>query len=83
MCIYQTLPIVGDLNAVPAVIPCFADGFSAGEFVDLAVAYSLAKGRKPDATCKFRLEGCVGTRRDFVVGCPNALAASGCLRGYG
>ena len=51
-------------------------GISAGRFVDLAPAYPLGAGRKPDARCKFRREDCVGFRRDFIVGCPNALAAS-------
>ena len=49
---------------------------SAGRFVDLALAYSLGVGRKRDATCKFRREDCVGSRRDFIVSCPNALASS-------
>ena len=29
-----------------------------------------------DATRKFRLDECAGSRRDFIVGCSNALAAS-------
>ena len=32
--------IAGDLNADRAVIPCLAQGFSAGRYVDLALAYS-------------------------------------------
>ena len=31
------VPIAGDLNADPAVIPCLAEGISAGRFVDLAL----------------------------------------------
>ena len=27
-------------------------------------------------TCKFKLDECAGSRRDFVVACPNARAAS-------
>ena len=54
VCIGQPLLIAGDLNADPAVIPCLAKCISAGRFVDLALAYSLQAGRKPDATCKFR-----------------------------
>ena len=68
--------IAGDLNAGPAVIPCLAKGISAGRFVDLPLAYSLGAGVKLDATCKFKREDCVVSRRDFIVGCPNALAAS-------
>ena len=62
----------GDLNADPGVFPCF----SSGKFVDLALACSLRAGRKPDATCMFKLDECAGSRRDFMVGCPNALTAS-------
>ena len=76
VCIGQPLLIAGDLNADPAVIPCLAKGISAGRFVDLALAYSLAEGRTSDATCKFRREDCFGSRRDFILGCSNALAAS-------
>ena len=86
----QPLLIAGDLNADPAVIPCLAKGISAGKFVDLALAFSRGAGLAPDATCRFNreegtapaatcrfsLEGGAGTRRDFLVGCPNALAAS-------
>ena len=39
----------------------------------MALAYS---GIAPDATCRFSLEEGTGSRRDFFVGCPNALAAS-------
>ena len=57
------------------MIPCLAEGVSAGRFVHLALDYSLGAGWKPDATCKFRREDCVDSRRDFIVGCPDALAA--------
>ena len=77
VCIGQPLLIAGDLNADPAVIRCLAQGISAGKFVDLALAYFLGAGVKPDATCKFNREGGVGSRGDFIVGCPNAMAASG------
>ena len=42
--------IAGDLNAHPAVIPCLAKGISAGQYVDLALAYSLGAGVAPDVT---------------------------------
>ena len=61
--------------ADPAVIPCLAKGISTGRVVDLALAHSMG-GRKPDATCKFGLDECAGSRRDFIVGCSNALAAA-------
>ena len=76
VCVGQPLLVACDLNADPAVIPCLAKGISAGKFVDLALAYSLRAGVKPDATCKFKLEDCVGSRGDIIVACPYALAAS-------
>ena len=45
-------------------------------YVDLALAYSLGAGVAPDVTCRFSREDGTGTRRDFFVGCPGALAAS-------
>ena len=76
VCIGQPLLIAGDLNADPAVIPCLAKGISAGRYVDLALAYSLGAGLAPDVTCRFNREEGSGSRRDFFVGCPGALAAS-------
>ena len=73
VCVGRPVFIAGDLNADLAVIPCLAKGISAGRYVDLALGYSLGAGRKPDATCKFRL---AGSRGDFMVGCSDALAAS-------
>ena len=66
----------GDLNPDPAVIPCLAKGISGGRYVDLALAYSLGAGLTPDATCRFSREEGTGSRGDFFVGCPGALAAS-------
>ena len=68
--------IAGDLNADPAVIPCLAKGISAGRYVDLALAYSLGAGLAPGVTCGCSREDGTGSRRDFFVGCPGALAAS-------
>ena len=42
----------------------------------MGLAYSLGAGLTPDATCRFSREEGTGSRRDFFVGCPNALAAS-------
>ena len=61
-------------NADPAVIPCLAKGISAGRYIDLALAYSLGAGLTPDVTCRFDREEGTGSRREFFVGCPNALA---------
>ena len=82
MCIGQPMLIAGDLNADAAVIPCLAKGISAGRNVDLALAYSLGAGVAPDVTCRFNREDGTGTRRDFFVGCPGALAASHSLLCY-
>ena len=76
VCIGQPMLIAGDLNADPAVIPCLAKGISAGRYVDLALAYSLGVGLTPDAICRFSREEGTGSRRDFFVRCPNALALS-------
>ena len=76
VCIGQPVLIAGFLNADPAVIPCLAKGISAGRSVDLALAYSLGAGLTPDITCTFNRDDGTGSRRDFFVGCPGALAAS-------
>ena len=76
VCVGQPVLIAGDLNDDPAVIPCLAKGISAGRFVDLALACSLGEGKRPGATCRFRLDDCAGSRRDFIMGCSDALAAS-------
>ena len=68
--------IAGDLNSDPAVIPVLSKGISAGRFVDMALAYSREAGLTLDATCRFSREEGAGSRRDFFVRCPNALAAS-------
>ena len=75
VCIGQPMLIAGDLNADPAVIPCLVKGMSAGRYVDLALAHSLGACVTPDVTCRFSREDGSGSRRDFFVGCPNALAA--------
>ena len=76
VCIGQPMLIAGDLNADPAIILCLAKGISAGRHVGLALAYSLGAGLTPDATCPFSREEGTGSRRDFFVVCPSALAAS-------
>ena len=68
--------LAGDLNADPAVIPCLAKGMSAGRHVDLASAHSLGAGSTPDFTCTSNRDDGSGSRRDFFVGCSDALAAS-------
>ena len=72
----QPMVFAGDLNADPSVIPCLAKGISAGRYVDFALAYSLGAGLPPDITCTFNRDDGTGSRGDFFVGCPGALAAS-------
>ena len=72
----RPLLLAGDLNADPAVIPCLVKGISAGRYVDLVLAYSLGASLTPDITCTFNREDGTGSRRDFLVGCSGALAAS-------
>ena len=76
VCVEQPLLFVGDINADPCIIPCSAEGISAVRFVGLALAYSVGAGMEPDSTCRFKLDECSGSRRNSVVACPNALAAS-------
>ena len=75
----QPVIIAGDLNAEPSVIPIAAKTLQYGDLVDLEAAYSAGRGVAPSPTCRFDLDGAPGTRRDFFLVCPNALAAStGC-----
>ena len=76
VCVGQPMLIADDFNDDPAIIPCLAEGISAGRYVDLALACSLGAGIAPDVTCRFSREDGTGSRGDFFVGCPGALAAS-------
>ena len=71
----QPCLLVGDFNVELTKIPCLAKGISAGLWVDLEEAWALAAGLQPVPTCK-RDWGFTGGRlRDFMVGCPLAVAA--------
>ena len=90
----QPCLLVGDFNVEPTKIPCLAKGIMAGLWVDLEEAWVLAaglrpaptckrgwtaSGRNPGVTCKQDLGSSLGSRRDFMVGCPRVAAAdSGC-----
>ena len=67
--------MVGDFNVEPTKIPCLAKGISAGLWVDLEEAWALAAGLGPAVTCKKAWDSAGGHRRDFMVGCPLAVAA--------
>ena len=66
---------VGDFNVEPTKIPCLAKGISAGLWVDLGSAWALAAALQPTSTCKRDWDSLGGRRRDFMVGCPLAVAA--------
>ena len=71
----QPCLLVGDFNVEPTKIPCLAKGISAGLWVDLEEAWALAAGVRPAVTCKKAWDSVGGHRRDFMVGCPLAVAA--------
>ena len=71
----QPCLLVGDFNVEPTKIPCLAKGNSAGLWVDLEEAWALAAGLRLAATCKRTWVADGGHRRDFMVGCPLAVAA--------
>ena len=67
--------LVGDFNVEPTKIPCLAKGISAGLWVDLEASWALACGLQPAPTCKRTWSAAGDHRRDFMVGCPLAVAA--------
>ena len=80
-CVAREQPclLVGDFNVEATKIPCLAKGIMAGLWVDLEASWALASGRAPGVTCKLDFESSVGSRLDFMVGCPRVAAAvSGC-----
>ena len=70
----QPCLLVGDFNVEPTKIPCLAKGISAGLWVDFEEALALAAGLRPAPTCKRGWCATGGHRRDFMVGCPLAVA---------
>ena len=71
----QPCLMVGDFNVEPSGIPCLAKWISAGLWVDFGEAWALAAGLHPAPTCKRSWTAAGGHRRDFVFGCPLAVAA--------
>ena len=71
----QPCLLVGDVNVEPTKIPCLAKEISAGPWVDFEEAWALAAGLRPAHTCKRDWDSAGGHRRDFMVGCPLAVAA--------
>ena len=68
--------IAGDIYADVLVISATAKVFTSDHSVDLEKAFSIGRGDQPSNTCTFDLDAGGGTRRDFVLVCPIALAAS-------
>ena len=50
-------------------------GFRLGSGLILEEAWALAAGLRPAVTCKKAWDSVGGHRRDFMVGCPLAVAA--------
>ena len=72
----QLCLLVGDFNVEPTNIPCLAKGISAGLWADFEEAWALAAGLQPTPTCKRSWTAAGGHLRDFMVGCPLAVAAA-------
>ena len=72
----QPVIFAGDLHVRPGLIPVVANAFECGRLVDLEAAHAHGRGVHPAVTCKFELDNPSGTRRDFFLTCPDALAAS-------
>ena len=75
-CCGQPVILAGDFNADPIVIPSLAKGISDGHWIDLERAFPFGKGVPPASTCQFQLDEDKGSRRDFLLACPIALAAA-------
>ena len=72
----QPVMITADFNAGPSVIPVTAKALQYGDLGDLENVFSNGRGEASSPTCRFDLDGAPGTRRDFFLVRPNALAAS-------
>ena len=75
-CCGQPVILAGDFNADPFVIPSLAKGISDGQWIDLERAFAFGRGVPPSSTCQFQLDEDKGSRRDFLLACPIALAAA-------
>ena len=75
-CAGQLVILAGDFNADPIVIPSLAKGISDGQWLDLERAFAFGRGVPPSSTCQFQLDEDKGSRRDFLLACPIALAAA-------
>ena len=75
-CAGQPVIPAGDFNADPTVIPSLAKSIFDGHWIDLERASATCRRVPPSYTCQFQLDEDKGSRRDFVLACPIALAAA-------
>ena len=75
-CAGQPVLLAGDFNADPTVIPSLAKGIFDGHWIDLERAFATGRRVLPSYTCQFQLDEDKGSRRNFVLACPIALAAA-------
>ena len=75
-CAGQPVILVGDLNADPTIIPSLAKGIMNGHWIDVEQAFAIGRGVAPARTCQFQLDEDKGSRRDFTLACPIAMAAT-------
>ena len=74
-CAGQPVLIVGDFNAEPIVIPSLTKGIMDGHWIDLEQAFATGRDA-PSRICQFQLDEDKGSRRDFVLAFPIAMAAA-------
>ena len=79
-CAGQPVILVGDFNADPTVIPSLTKGIMNGHWIDVEQAFATGRGVAPSRTCQFQLDEDKGSRRDFVLACPIAMAATSACR---
>ena len=75
-CAGQPVILAGDFSVDPTVIPTLAKGISDGQWIDLERAFAVGRGVHPSSTCQFQLDQDKGSRREFLLACPVALAAA-------
>ena len=75
-CACQPVILAGDFNADPIVISSLAKGISDGQWIDFERVFAFGRGVPPSSTCQFQLDEDKGSRRDFLLACPIALAAA-------
>ena len=71
----QPCLLVEDFNVEPTKIPCLAKGILAGLWVDFEDAWASAAGLQPTPSCGRDWDSTGGHPRNFMVGCPFAVAA--------